>query len=89
MFSVVLLLLPLASITTFTFWSLTLILSLLVSSFLLCLSNATALHLILMVVLISSSSVAQMFENLFPPVFINELLDTNSWVTLYSLFSDY
>ena len=55
--------------------------SLWIHSFLLWFSNANALHLILMVALISLSSIAQMFEKLFPPTFINEQFDF-----IYSLF---
>ena len=55
--------------------------SLWIHSFLLWFSNAKALHLIFMVALISLSSIAQMFEKLFPPTFINEQFDF-----IYSLF---
>lgn len=44
-------------------------------------SNARALHLTLLITLISLSSIAQMFEKLFPPTFINEQFDF-----IYSLF---
>ena len=55
--------------------------SLWIYSFLLWFPNAKALHFMIMVGLISLSSIAQMFENLFPPTFINEQFDL-----IYSLF---